>query len=50
MTRQSNSSTTVVRLGHGGGGMLTGEAAGDTGKTIRRLLTYLRPYRFVCSW
>ncbi|MEZ4622134.1 MAG: ABC transporter ATP-binding protein [Caldilineaceae bacterium] len=45
MTRQSNSSTTVVRFGHGGGGMLTGEAAGDTGKTIRRLLTYLRPYR-----
>ncbi|MCB0062919.1 MAG: ABC transporter ATP-binding protein, partial [Caldilineaceae bacterium] len=42
MTRQS---TTVVRFGHGGGGHLTGEAAADTGKTIRRLLTYLRPYR-----
>jgi len=35
----------VVRFGHGGGGQLTGEAAADTGKTIRRLLTYLRPYR-----
>jgi ABC-type multidrug transport system fused ATPase/permease subunit len=42
MTRQA---TTVVRFGHGGGGHLTGEAAADTGKTIRRLLTYLRPYR-----
>lgn len=33
-----------VRLGHGGGVSLTGEGALNTSKTIRRLLSYLRPY------
>jgi ABC-type multidrug transport system fused ATPase/permease subunit len=45
MSNKTSSPSTVVRFGHGGGGQLTGEAASDTGKTIRRLLTYLRPYR-----
>ena len=34
-----------IRLGVGGGGRLTGEAAQDTRGTIRRLLNYLGPYR-----
>lgn len=42
---QSRPQATAVRFGHGGGGMLTGEAADDTGTTVRRLLTYLRPYQ-----
>lgn len=49
MSNQQNGSSkpqsNVMRFGHGGGGPLTGEAADDTGKTVRRLLTYLRPYR-----
>ena len=49
MSNQNNSpakpQTNAMRLGHGGGGPLTGEAADDTGTTIRRLLTYLSPYR-----
>jgi ABC-type multidrug transport system fused ATPase/permease subunit len=32
-------------LGIGGGGRMTGEAAQDTRRTLRRLLGYLRPYR-----
>ena len=33
-----------LRLGHGGGGRLTGEAASDTRGTVLRLLQYLKPY------
>jgi ATP-binding cassette, subfamily B, multidrug efflux pump len=33
-----------VRLGYMGGVSLTGEGAGDMGKTVRRLLSYLKPY------
>lgn len=42
---QPKPQATVMRFGHGGGGPLTGEAADDTGTTMRRLLTYLSPYR-----
>src|SRR4051812_8057925 len=34
-----------IRLGVGGGGRLTGEAAQDAKGTITKLLTYLGPYR-----
>lgn len=34
-----------MRLGFGGGGMLTGEAAGNTRRTLARMAAYLRPYR-----
>ncbi len=34
-----------IRLGVGGGGRLTGEAAQDTRATLRHLLNYLGPYR-----
>ncbi|MYJ78530.1 MAG: ABC transporter ATP-binding protein [Caldilineaceae bacterium SB0670_bin_27] len=34
-----------MRLGFGGGGMLTGEAAGNTRHTLKRMAAYLRPYR-----
>jgi ATP-binding cassette subfamily B multidrug efflux pump len=34
-----------IRLGVGGGGRLTGEAAQDTRKTLLKLLNYLGPYR-----
>ena len=34
-----------MRLGFGGGGMLTGEAAGNTRHTLMRMAAYLRPYR-----
>jgi len=34
-----------MRLGFGGGGMLTGEAAGNTRRTLMRMAAYLRPYR-----
>ena len=34
-----------MRLGFGGGGMLTGEAAGNTRHTLIRMAAYLRPYR-----
>ena len=34
-----------MRLGFGGGGMLTGEAADNTRHTLARMATYLRPYR-----
>jgi ATP-binding cassette subfamily B protein len=34
-----------IRLGVGGGGRLTGEAAQDAKGTIRKLLAYLGPYR-----
>lgn len=33
-----------IRLGHGGGGALTGEGASNIRHTIRRLLGYLKPY------
>ena len=35
-----------VRLGYGGGVSLTGEGATNAGRTVRRLLGYLRPYRY----
>ena len=34
-----------MRLGFGGGGMLTGEAADNTRHTLMRMAAYLRPYR-----
>ncbi len=34
-----------MRLGFGGGGMMTGEAAAHTGQTLKRMAAYLRPYR-----
>ena len=34
-----------MRLGFGGGGMLTGEAADNTRTTLMRMAAYLRPYR-----
>ncbi len=40
----SNSQKTTVRLGYGGGVNLTGEGAANLGSTIRRLLSYLKPY------
>jgi ATP-binding cassette subfamily B multidrug efflux pump len=33
-----------VRLGHGGGGHLTGESASDVRSTVQRLFRYLQPY------
>ncbi len=38
------SQTTHVRLGHGGGARLTGEAASDTRQTLVRLIGYLQPF------
>lgn len=35
----------AMRLGFGGGGMLTGEAADNTRNTLRRMASYLRPFR-----
>src|SRR5262245_27375793 len=46
MTRSSQG-TPALRLGMGGGGggwRLTGESADNSGATIRRLITYIRPY------
>jgi ATP-binding cassette subfamily B multidrug efflux pump len=43
MTTQSSGGPRI-RLGHGGGISLTGEAASDTRSTIRRLLAFLQPY------
>jgi hypothetical protein len=43
MTTQS-SEPPRVRLGYGGGGNLTGEAASDTGTILKRLFAYLRPF------
>lgn len=40
----SNQQPPRVRLGYGGGGRLTGEGASDIRQTIRRLLSYLKPY------
>jgi len=34
-----------MRLGFGGGGMMTGESAANIGQTLTRLLAYLRPHR-----
>lgn len=34
-----------MRLGFGGGGMMTGEAAANTRQTLKRMASYLRPYR-----
>ncbi len=34
-----------MRLGFGGGGMMTGEAAANTRHTLKRMASYLRPYR-----
>jgi ATP-binding cassette subfamily B protein len=34
-----------MRLGFGGGGMMTGEAADNTRQTLLRMAAYLRPYR-----
>ena len=34
-----------MRLGFGGGGMMTGEAAANTRQTLLRMAAYLRPYR-----
>jgi len=41
----SRTDTPRLRLGPGGGGRLTGEAASDPRGVVRRLLAYLRPYR-----
>ncbi|MBI1257868.1 MAG: ATP-binding cassette domain-containing protein [Chloroflexi bacterium] len=40
----SNQPPPRVRLGYGGGISLTGEGASNSGKTVRRLLGYLKPY------
>jgi ATP-binding cassette, subfamily B, multidrug efflux pump len=40
----ANSPPPRVRLGYGGGVSLTGESARDTGRTVRRLAGYARPY------
>jgi ATP-binding cassette, subfamily B, multidrug efflux pump len=42
---QDRANQQPVRLGMGGGGRLTGEAAQDTRATLRKLLNYLGPYR-----
>ncbi|HXF63262.1 MAG TPA: ABC transporter ATP-binding protein [Caldilineaceae bacterium] len=42
---QERAGQPAIRLGMGGGGRLTGEAAKDTRGTLRRLLSYLGPYR-----
>ena len=42
---RASQSQQPIRLGVGGGGRLTGEAAQDTKGTIRKLLSYLGPYR-----
>ena len=34
-----------MRLGFGGGGMMTGESAANTRQTLMRMAAYLRPYR-----
>ena len=45
MAQQGTSRPAAVRFGVGGGGNLTGDSATNTRSTVRRLLTYLRPYR-----
>ncbi|MCB0080526.1 MAG: ABC transporter ATP-binding protein, partial [Caldilineaceae bacterium] len=45
MAQQGTSRPNAVRFGVGGGGNLTGDSATNTRSTVRRLLTYLRPYR-----
>ena len=42
---QDRANQQPIRLGMGGGGRLTGEAAQDTRATLRKLLNYLGPYR-----
>ncbi len=42
---QDRANQQPIRLGMGGGGRLTGEAAQDTRATLRTLLNYLGPYR-----
>jgi ATP-binding cassette subfamily B protein len=39
-----------IRLGVGGGGRLTGEAAQDTRATLKKLLSYLKPYYHSLIW
>jgi ATP-binding cassette subfamily B protein len=40
----SNAPKPTVRLGYGGGISLTGEGAANVSTTVRRLLSYLKPY------
>jgi len=47
MTNQSpNQPSPRVRISPSGGGQLTGEEARNTGTTVRRLFSYLGPYRW----
>lgn len=44
MTTPNTAPPPRLRLGYGGGGRLTGESAADARSTVRRLLSYLRPF------
>ena len=43
---QQQSNTPRIRLGYGGSGPLTGESAGNTKSTMRRLFHYALPYKW----
>ncbi len=45
MSNQNTKPSPRIRLGHGGGGGLTGESASHGRSTIKRLFSYARPYR-----